>query len=313
VDINNLRYFVAVVEHQSFSKAAAHCNTSISNLSEQIQKLENRIGKILLDRSRRQIVPTVAGSILSRRARSILAQIEDVTLEIRAAEGASGGKVSIGVLPTFAPHFLAQILNSFIEGHPKIQMEVQETVTAQMLPMIEAGKLDMGITSQPIRGKGFEAETLFSEDLLLALHPHHPLARKRVIVKEDLISEKFIVAKDGYCNGGVPPWLCKRHNFSPRILFRGGQLETILSLVASGKGVSLIPQTAIISTAATIIYRRLEKPWPKRSIVVVTMNKRPLKTAAREFYDLLKQAGRAFNSPVANNNQVYQAPEWPAT
>ncbi|HEX5397792.1 MAG TPA: LysR family transcriptional regulator [Verrucomicrobiae bacterium] len=302
MDIPHLRYFVAVVEHQSFSKAAAHCNTSTSNISEQIQKFEKRIGKMLLDRSRRRIVPTEAGEVLLRRAKEILAHIEKANEEVRSVGKRQVGKVLVGILMTIAPCFLVHVLNSFVEQFPDIQISLFETTTALILSMLDIGKLDMGITSLPVRDDVFETEVLFTEEMLLALPPSHPLTRKKVIYKEDLESEKFILSKEDHCHGGYAFRLCRPNNLSSRIVFHSGQLAMIQSLVAAGKGISLIPQTAISETSATIAYRQLGNPRPKRSIAAVTRSKRPLKPAAQRFLQHLREASQTFKLPVANNH-----------
>lgn len=294
MDTNQLRYFVAVTDHGSFSKAAARCNISQSNLSEQIQKLESRVGKTLLNRSHRRIVPTEAGNILLWRATRILAQIEKAKQEIRCCDGSHAGKVSFGVLTTIAPCFLAHVLSSFVERFPKIQVFVHENKAEQSLQLIEAGKLDLGLVALPVREHGFETETLFSEEMLLALHPCHPLTRKRTIFKEDLLSEKFILSEEDHCLGDCMIGLCRKNNFHPNIVFRCGQFATIQSLVAAGKGISLIPQMAVTETSASITYRQLENPRPKRDIAIVTRNKRPLKLAAQEFLKHLRLAGKEF-------------------
>jgi DNA-binding transcriptional LysR family regulator len=300
VDIPHLRYFVAVAEHQSFSKAAAHCNTSTSNISEQIQKFEKRIGQALLDRSRRRVVPTEAGEILLRRARKILADIESTNLEVRSVGKRKSGKALVGILMTIAPCFLVHILDSFVDQFPDIQVCLYETTTALMLSMLDMGELDMGITSLPIRDDIFETENLFTEEMLLALHPCHPLTRKRAIYKEDLESEKFILSKDDHCLGGCALRLRWGNNFSPRIVFQCGRLASIQSLVAAGQGISLIPQTAIVEMPNSITYRQLENPRPRRSIVVVTRSKRILKPAAQQFLQHLREASQTFKLPVAN-------------
>jgi LysR family hydrogen peroxide-inducible transcriptional activator len=291
VETTQLRYFLAVVDQGSFSKAATHCNISQSNLSEQIQKLEYRVGKQLLNRNHRRIVPTEAGDILTRMARQVLAQIEATREEIHSSDGIHAGKVAIGVLPTMASCFLAHVLESFVERCPKIQVFVHENMTEQLLQQIETGKLDLGLMSLPIREHEFETETLFTEEMLLALHPCHPLVRKQTISEKDILSEKFILLQEDHCLGDFANGFYRRHSFRPNIVFHCGQLTTIKSLVAVGKGISLIPQTAA-DRPKHITYRQLENPRPTRTIVVVTRNKRPLKYSAHEFLKTLRQIGQ---------------------
>ncbi len=301
VDIPQLRYFVAVVDYGSFSKAAAHCNTSTSNISEQIQKLEQQVGQLLLDRSRRRVVPTEAGEVLLKRARRILADLDSANLEVRCVGKRKAGRVLVGILMTLGPCFLVHVLNSFVDQFPDIQVCLYETTTALMLSMLDIGKLDVGITSQPIRDEVFDTENLYTEEMLLALHPRHPLTRKQAIYKEDLESEKFILSKDDHCMNGCALRLCGRNDFCPRIVFQAGRPAMIQSLVAAGQGISLIPQTAIMEMPATITYRQLENLRPRRSIVMVTRSKRALKPAAQTFLQHLRVASRTFKLPVFNH------------
>lgn len=296
-----MRYFLAVAELGSFSKAAERCHVSQPALSVQIQKLEARLGKLLLNRNHRRIVPTDAGQILAKRAKQILELIESVKQEIRNSDKHHSSKVTIGVLPTIAPSFMTQVLDSFVEQHPKIQVCIHENMAEQSLQLIETGKLDLGIFRLPIRESGFQTELLFSEEMMVALPPSHPLVRKKEIFKEDLLSEKFILSEEDHSLGDCLIAFHRQHNFQPRIIFRSGQLATIHSLVAAGKGISLIPQTAIAETKSPITYRRLEKPRPTRSIAVVTRNKRSLKHSAQEFLAHLRHVGKKFKLPVANN------------
>lgn len=301
MDITQLHYFVAVTELGSFSKAAARCHVSQPALSEQIQKLETRVGKLLLNRNHRRIVPTAAGLILARRAPEILAQVEKTKRELRNCDNIHDGKVSFGILPTIAPYFLAHILGAFVERCPKTQLWIHENMTGQSLELIEAGKLDLGIVSLPIREDGFETETLFSEEMLLALHPRHPLSQKRAIFADDLRSEKFILMQEDHCLGDQVIGFCNKHDFRPRIVIRCGQLATVQSLVAADMGISLIPQMAIPEKSAQIIYRQLENPRPRRSIAIVTRNKRQLKASVQEFLKHLRQVGKTFKLPATNN------------
>jgi LysR family hydrogen peroxide-inducible transcriptional activator len=292
---------VAVVEQTSFSRAAVRCHTSQSNLSEQIKKLEDQLGATLLNRNHRRIVPTVEGELLLLRARPILELIAATKAEIRNADSLKTGQVSFGVLPTIAPDFLAGLLDTFVERWPKIQVCVHENLAEQSLHLIETGKLDMGLVRLPVREHGFETETLFHEEMLLALHTSHPLTRKRAIFMNDLVSEKFILSQEDHCLGDCVQGLCQQRNFHPRLVFQSGQFDTIQSLVAAGKGISLIPQSAIGKAQPTIAYRKLEDANPKRSIAIVMRNKRPLKSVAQEFLKHLRQAGKNFAAKQLKN------------
>jgi LysR family hydrogen peroxide-inducible transcriptional activator len=299
VEINQLRYFLSVVEVGSFSKAALHCYISQPALSEQIQRLEDEVGKTLLHRNPKKIVPTEAGFLLVGRAKSALAQIEMAKREIKGLDQANAAKMTFGVLPTVAPYLLGHVMESFTKQCPQIEITIHEGTTPQLLKLIENGKLDLGIVSLPVSQNGFEKEVLFSEEMLLAMPAFHPLAKKSTIHIGDLVSEKFIMLQDGHCLEKQVTAFCKKNAICPQCLIRCGQLGTIQSLVAAGSGISLIPQMAIRETPKKIIYRRLENPKPKRDIAAVTKTKRPLKKTTQWFMRHLRQV--ALLLPVIND------------
>jgi LysR family hydrogen peroxide-inducible transcriptional activator len=292
MELNQLRYFLAVTEHGGFSKAAANCFVTQSTLSELIQKLEKDVGKRLLERTHRMVVPTEAGKILAGRAKRILAQIEIARREIRNSGAYRAGRVTFGILPTIAPYFLPAILRPFQKRHPNIDFVIHENVTAHVLQLIEENKLDFGIVSLPIKDHGFDTEKLFTEDLLVALPCDSPLLKKEKIGMKDLQNENFILLQEGHCLGDQVLDFCNRHDFCPRITFRSGQLTTVQAFIRAGTGISLIPQMAAQSDAQ-ISYRLLQKPRPKRAIVVVSRSKRPLKKSAQDFLQHLRQTARS--------------------
>jgi len=136
---------------------------------------------------------------------------------------------------------------------------------------------------------------LFSEELLLALPPGHPLTRKRSVAIADLEGERLIVMKEGHCLGDQVLGFCDRRNVKPKISFRSAQLETIQALVSSGLGISLIPAMAARSEREDLPeYRSLQSPRPERKIVAVWPKQRPPGRAANEFLKLVStRFGRA--------------------
>lgn len=288
MEINQLRYFLTVIELGSFSKAAACCHISQPALSIQIQKLESEVGKQLLERTRRKIMPTESGRILLGRAKRALAQLELAKREIQTNEKTNAGSVTVGVLPTIAPFFLPTVLQTFREHCPKIRLSLCEEKTARLLEMIEENQLDFAIACPPIRENGLEIEKLFTEELLLALPQQHKLAQKEKIHLKDLESEYFILLQEGHCVADQILDFCNRHGFHPQIVLRGGQISTIQSLIKTGMGVSLIPQMAADDNVFKITYRSLERPQPKRVIAIVKRRGHCLKKSVEDFLQHLR-------------------------
>jgi LysR family hydrogen peroxide-inducible transcriptional activator len=294
MEVNQLRYFLAIAKSGSFSKAAVECYLSQPALSEQIHKLEQDVGKVLFDRSHRKIVPTEAGKLLIEQANRILDQIKEAKILVQGSGGAASGTVALGMLPTIAPYLAPHILQTFREECPCVQVMIHEDLTAHLLQMVDEGDLDFSIASLPIKENSFEVEELFMEELLLALPARHPLAKKAGIRVEDLYSEKFILMKEGHCLGDQVLVICHRHDFRPHIVMRSGQIGTILALVKARLGISLIPQMARDTRIRSVIFRSLEEPRPTRTIVVFWHSKRSHSRAVQEFLKHLRRAAKVF-------------------
>jgi LysR family hydrogen peroxide-inducible transcriptional activator len=294
MELQQLRYFLAVAKHGSFSKAAADCYVSQPALSEQIQKLESEVGKILFDRTHRQIVPTVEGRLLIEQAKRILDQVKEAKLQVQGSDGTASGTVTVGILPTIAPYFVPQILRTFSKACPLVQIMVHEDLTAHLVHMVESGELDFGIATLPIKENSFEIERLFTEELLLAIPARHRLAKKSNIRVADLHNERFILMKEGHCLGDQALVFCHRHDFRPRIVMRSGQIGTILSLVRSRLGISLVPRMARDAKLVSVAYRSLAAPKPTRTIIVFWRSKSTHNKAVQEFLKHLRQASKAF-------------------
>jgi LysR family hydrogen peroxide-inducible transcriptional activator len=308
VEINQLRYFLMVVERGSFSKAALHCYISQPALSEQIQRLEDEVGAVLLDRSRRNIVPTAAGGIFIAHAREVLGQLAQAGKKIQDLLGTHTGEVMLGVLPTIAPYLLRHILESFAPRCSRVAVNIHEDMTATLLRLIESGKVDLGIMCLPIKEQGFEVEELFSEDLLVALPANHPLAGASQINLNDLRSDPFILMHDGHYLGDQVLGFCQRHDFRPRVVIRSGQLETVQSLVGAGLGVSFVPRMAILNPVGNVQYCSLRYPRPRRTIAIVWRSRNPPTKAVLEFLNHLRKTGKTFR-PSAFLNAPSEQPK----
>jgi len=288
MEMHQLRYVVAVARARNFSRAAGHCHVSQPSLSQQIRKLEDELGERLFDRMKRDVRLTPCGEEFLRRAVHILEEVDAAKREATDARELLRGTLTIGVLPTLAPYLLPDAMAKFIEKFPGVEIVVQEETTARLLKLVHGYEIDFALASQPIEGEQFEVKELFSEELLLALPPGHPLIRKRSVAAADLEGERLIVMKEGHCLGDQVLGFCDRRDLKPKISFRSSQIETIQALVASGLGISLIPSMAAQSQGQDRPqYRSLESPRPKRRIVAVWPKQRPPRRAAGEFLKMI--------------------------
>ncbi len=288
MEMHQLRYVVAVARSGNFSRAAEHCHVAQPSLSQQVQKLENELGERLFDRMKREARLTPHGEAFLRRAIRILEEVDAAKREMTDAQDLLRGTLTIGVLPTIAPYLLPEVMAQFTEKFPGVETVVQEDTTARLLKLAHGYEIDFALASQPIRYERLEVKELFSEELLLALPPGHPLTRKRTVAAADLEGERLIVMKEGHCLGDQVLGFCDHRDVKPKISFRSAQLETIQALVSSGLGLSLIPAMAARSEREDLPeYRSLQSPGPERKIVAVWPKQRPPGHAANEFLKMI--------------------------
>lgn len=289
MEMQQLRYMVAVARCGNFSRAAGQCHVAQPSLSQQIQKLEDELGERLFDRLRRGAKLTSHGETFLRRAVRILEEVEAAKQDVLESKDLLRGTLTIGVLPTIAPYLLRDVLVTFFEKFPSVQIVVHEDTTSRLLEQLLAYEIDLALASRPIDERRVEVHELFREELILALPPAHPLTRKRVVRFADLQKEQLIVMKPGHCLGDQVLGFCHRSDVNPRISFRGAQLETIQALVAAGAGISLIPAMAAQGEReGSPVYRSLSAPKPFRSVAAVWPKQRRPGRAASEFLKIIQ-------------------------
>jgi LysR family hydrogen peroxide-inducible transcriptional activator len=288
MEMQQLRYVVAVARTGNFSRAAEQCRVAQPSLSQQIQKLEEELGERLFDRLKRAVKLTAHGETFLRRAVRILEEVDAAKREAADSQDLLHGSLTIGVLPTIAPYLLPAVMAAFAKRFPGVELVVHEDTTAHLLKLAHAYEIDFALVSRPIEDARLEVKDLFAEELLLALPPGHALVHKRTVTFADLAGERLIVMKTGHCLGDQVLGFCERRDVKPKISFRSAQLETVQALVASGMGISLIPAMAAQNDRQeSPKYCSLPSPKPQRKIVVAWPKQRPPGRAANEFLKLV--------------------------
>ncbi len=199
MEIHQLRYFVAVADEGSFSRAAAKVRVAQPSLSQQIRKLEAELGQPLFDRLPRAVMLTEAGRCLIDYARQILASIGDARRCVDELKGDVAGKVAVGAIPTIAPYVLPELVVTFQEHYPEVTLEIVEDVTDGITRRIEAGELDVALASTCQPSPSLRRERLGSEPLLVLLPEGHPLAKKDLVEFDDLKSQRFLLLHEMHC------------------------------------------------------------------------------------------------------------------
>jgi LysR family transcriptional regulator, hydrogen peroxide-inducible genes activator len=284
MEMHQLRYFAAVARTGNFSRAARECRVAQPSLSQQILKLEEEVGERLFDRTQRRAFLTPAGSLFLPHALSILEAAERGRQEIREMCGQVRGKILLGALPTIAPYFLPDIIRSFREKHPGVELIIHEETTQQLLRNLEEKELDLALISDAPPNPRIEIQQLFTEELLLCLPTSHPLVRQEKVFADDLQQEKFIFMQDGHCLGTQAQQFCESKGFQPEISCRSAQIGTVLAMVKAGLGISLIPEMALPSAPKEgIVYRSLDGIPPRRALALALSGQRKSGLCVIEF------------------------------
>jgi DNA-binding transcriptional LysR family regulator len=242
MEIHQLRYFVAVADEGSFSRAAAKVRVAQPSLSQQIRKLEAEVGQPLFDRLPRSVVLTEAGRCLIDYARQILASIGDARRCVDELKGEVAGELVVGAIPTIAPYVLPELIGKFQKRHPEVTLEIVEEVTDGITRRVEAGELDVALASTCHQSPTLRRESLGNEPLLALVPEGHPLAKKTLVELDDLKSQRFLLLHEMHCLSQQVNHLLEARRLRPEIALAGSQLGTIANMVAAGIGVSIVPQ-----------------------------------------------------------------------
>ena len=289
MELHQLRYFCAVAETGSFSRAAEQSHVSQPSLSQQILKLEGELGARLFDRLGRSVRLTELGKTFLPRARAVLRELEAAKGDVVERKEFIGGQIAIGVIPTVAPYFLPPLLTDFSRKYPKVQLTVVEEITPVLLDRLRVGTIDVAILALPIRGHEFETIPLLTERLYAALPKRHKLASRASLSLKDLRAEPFLLLRDGHCFRDTAVAACDRARLHPQIVFESGQFSSLLSMVGAGMGISIVPEMAIDKKAACR-YVLIADDHATRTIGAAVLRGRSLTRAHQCFLSLISSS-----------------------
>lgn len=288
MELHQLRYFCAVAETGSFSRAAEQSHVSQPSLSQQILKLEDELGTRLFDRLGRSVRLTEVGKTFLPRARAVLRELEAARGDVVERKDSISGPMTVGAIPTVAPYLLPRVLTSFSTKFPQAQLTVIEEITPILLDRLRAGTVDVALLALPIRGHDFDTFPLFSEPLLAVLPQKHKLARRKSISLKDIRKEPFLLLRDGHCFRENAVAACDRARVHPQVVFESGQFSSLLGLVGAGMGVSLVPRMAV-EKKVRCRYVPIEDAEATRTIGGVVLRGRSLTRLQEAFVSHLRK------------------------
>ena len=270
--LKDLRYLVAVADQRHFGRAAARCFVSQPTLSSQLKKLEQSLGVQLIERAPNNVSLTAAGEEIVARARRILEATDEVVTLARSQHDPLAGRLRVALLPTIGPYLLPRVAPAVRKALPRLELHLYEYQTAPMLQKLHAGELDVGILALPVDTAGLEARELYREAFSVALPEHHPLTARQSVRVADLKGEKLLLLEEGHCLRDQALEVCSRAGVHEQQDFRATSLETLRQMVASGAGITLLPELAgrgAYRNARGLVLRPFAKPAPVRQVGAV--------------------------------------------
>jgi LysR family hydrogen peroxide-inducible transcriptional activator len=242
MNIRDLRYLLAVAEHQHFGHAAKACGVSQPTLSVQVRKLEALLGVVLFERTSKTIVPTAICEGMIRHARAAVAEADAMVDVARNQRDPLAGRFRLGIIPTLAPYLLPLVFAPLREALPALEVEPWEEQTSALLERLRAHELDAALLASEVDGPDLVSRALFAEPFLAALPPEHPLVGRAVVAEADLERDILVLA-DGHCLRDQALAACG-HTGALGGALRAASLSTLLNMVAAGYGTTLVPGLA---------------------------------------------------------------------
>jgi len=239
MNLQELRYFAAVVEFRHFGRAAESCNVSQPTLSGQIRKLEEELGVTLLERTNKRVDLTPVGSQILEHALRALAETSQIESVARAARDPLVGALRLGVIPTLAPYLLPLILGPLRKRYPGLAIELWEDQTRLLVEGLRSHRLDAALVASSLGTHEISEVPLFAEPLLAVLPPGHKLTAEKT-VEESSLADDLLVMADGHCLVNQTLAACGA-KAGIQSTMQAATLETLVNLVAAGYGTTLIP------------------------------------------------------------------------
>ena len=244
--IIQLEYLLSVANCGSFSAAAEHCFVTQPSLSMQVKALEEELGVVLLDRSKKPVMPTEAGEVVLSRARETIKAYNCIRESVAELKGETAGKLRLGVIPTVAPYLLHKFLPAFVRDYPKVELEISEMVTADIVEALRRDRLDAALVAGGTCGEGIAEHELFGDRFFAYVSPNNPLYERSNVRIEDIDLKDLVILSAGNCMRDQVIELCQaKRNMPSHYTFESGSLDTLMRIVDCTSCLTIIPEMAV--------------------------------------------------------------------
>jgi LysR family hydrogen peroxide-inducible transcriptional activator len=291
--LTQLEYILALQKAKSFGAAADLCFVTQPSLSAQIQKLEEELGVILFDRSKSPVQPTDVGRKVLEQARLIVDEtqrLSDVAMEWKKEVK---GELRLGIISSLSPYLVPLFLKQFVQKYPAVQVVLYEDKTKNLVRAIEEGDMDVAILSPPGKASWqLVGKPLFYEPFVVYAHPGQPILEKKEIRYSDLPLEELLILDDTHCLRDQVIQICGNRAGRKAYLaeIRSGGLQTLIGVVNSGKGFTLLPYLATLNMTESQRRHQVRfftKPVPARKVSLVYHRARLKKPLVEALHDVI--------------------------
>jgi LysR family hydrogen peroxide-inducible transcriptional activator len=281
--LTELKYIVAVATERHFGRAAERCFVSQPSLSASVKNLEDELGVQIFERAKGEVLVTPIGEEIVAQARRTLDEADRVKVVAKHGRDPLDGPLRLGVIHTVAPYLLPDLVAGLRHSAPKMPLDIEENMTANLDEMLKAGLLDAAIVALPYGGAGIDVTPLYSETFRVIVPAKHRWARRKTIDPDELHEENLLLLNVGHCFRDQVLDACREFAKPPVPGKQGNSLETIRNMVMSGMGISVLPATALTPKYANPLVRAIDfaSPAPSRRMVVATRLGFPRSAAIR--------------------------------
>jgi len=267
VQIHQLGYFVALADTRHFTRAAEQVGVAQPTLSQQIRALEDGLGARLVARRPGNIELTAAGEELLPVARRILAEVDNAHRALGELSDLRRGRVRLGATPSLCTGVVPTMVADYRRDHPGVTIVITEGGSRDLQERLAAGQLDLAllVDSRAHEEQGLSTSPLFVEDLVLISSPDSPPPTRRArIAVAELRRKPLVMFREGYDLRETTIAACREHGFEPTFAVEGGEMDAVLSFVAAGVGVAIVPSTMVAGNRFRVT--RLQAPGLRRTV-----------------------------------------------
>ncbi|ARV62435.1 LysR family transcriptional regulator [Nostocales cyanobacterium HT-58-2] len=303
MELRHLRYFVAVAEELHFGRAAERLHMTQQPLSQQIRQLEDELGVLLFHRTKRQVQLTEAGKAFLLEARQILLKAAQAVEIARQVARGESGRLKIGFSGFATYSVLPKALRIFRDRFPGIELDLEEMTTSAQVQALQEQQIHLGLMIPPVSDTTLTLEPILREPLVVILPETHPLATQLELALPTLANESFILVsrhlEPGYYDQCIS--LFQQAGFSPKVVQKASQKQTILGLVSAGLGVSLAPASIRNIHRTGVVYITLNTSNAEVELVAVWRQNEP-SPVLQTFLKVVKEAvNHNFSENVAQD------------